>query len=186
MLYWCHRYENTSKEFQEHIFDNNSSIRPLPADPGHESDWQNQENHQKVAKNAIFQKSIFFYMVAGNMIFGRKLALWGPESTQKPYIDHPTQYGDIWQKVKKIGFLTPKIVIKIFSKSIFFADEARPPNQYWGSIHHIGAPKAPLSCCIGHTPSYRNLALKIPKKSKKTPFFAKVLFLLLLLRFGCW
>ena len=107
------------------------------------------------------------------MIFGRKLALWGPESTQKPYIDHPTQYGDIWQKVKKIGFLTSKIVIKNFSKSIFFADEARPPNQYWGSIHHIGAPKAPLSCCIGHTPSYRNLALQIPKKSKKPSFFLR-------------
>ena len=75
MLYWCHRYENTSKESQEHIFDNISSVRPLPADPGHESDWQNQENHQKIAKNAIFQKSIFCSIVAGNMIFGRKLVL---------------------------------------------------------------------------------------------------------------
>ena len=63
MLYQCHRYENTSKESQEHIFDNIASVRPLPADPGHESDWQNQENHQKIAKkkNAIFQKSVFCY-----------------------------------------------------------------------------------------------------------------------------
>ena len=69
------RYENTSKESQEHIFDNISLVRPLPADPGHESDWQNQENHQKIAKNAIFQKLIFCSIVAGNMIFGRKLVL---------------------------------------------------------------------------------------------------------------
>ena len=73
MLYWCHRYENTSKESKEHIFDNISSVRPLPADPGHESDWQNQENHQKIAKNAIFQKSIFCFIVAGNMISRRTL-----------------------------------------------------------------------------------------------------------------
>ena len=75
VLYLCYRYENTSKESQEHIFDNISSVRPLPADPGHESDLQNQENHQKIAKNAIFQKSIFCSIVAGNMIFGRKLVL---------------------------------------------------------------------------------------------------------------
>ena len=31
MLYWCHRYENTSKESQEHIFDNILLVRPLPA-----------------------------------------------------------------------------------------------------------------------------------------------------------
>ena len=75
-------------------------------------------------------------------------------------------------------------MIKIFGKSIFLADEVRPPNQYWGSIHPIGAPKTPLSCCIGRTPSYRNLALKIPKNLKKPSFFTKVLFLLLSLRFG--
>ena len=96
VLHKCHRYENTSKESQEHIFDNISSVRPLPADPGHESDLQNQENHQKIAKNAIFQKSIFCYIVAGNMIFGRKLVLWTPESTQKAYIEHPTQFGHIF------------------------------------------------------------------------------------------
>ena len=88
------------------------------------------------------------------MIFGRKSAFWGPESIQKLYIDHPTQYGVIFLKVKKIDFLTPKIMIKFFSKSIFLADEVLPPNQYWGSIHPIGAPKTPLSCCIGRTPSY--------------------------------
>ena len=59
MLYWCHRYENTSKESQEHIFDNISSVRPLPADPGHESDWQNQENHQKSQKMRFFKNRYF-------------------------------------------------------------------------------------------------------------------------------
>ena len=29
-------------------------------------------------------------ILAENMIFGRKLTLWTPESTQKPYIDLPT------------------------------------------------------------------------------------------------
>ena len=45
---------------------------------------------KKSKKIAIFQKSIFCSIVAGNMIFGRKSALWTPESPQKPYIDHPT------------------------------------------------------------------------------------------------
>ena len=91
----CYRDENTSKESQEHIFGNFSYFRPLPADPGHESHQQNSKKAQKILKNAIFQKSIIFYRVAGNMIFGRKLALWTPESTQKPHIDPPTQYGFI-------------------------------------------------------------------------------------------
>ena len=69
---------------------------PLSADPRHESDLQNQENHQRIAKNAIFQKSIFCYIVAGNMIFGRKWVLWTPESTQKAYIEHPTQFDHIF------------------------------------------------------------------------------------------
>ena len=54
------------------------------------------------------------------MVFGRKSAFWGPESTQKPYIDYPTQYGAILKKVEKIVFLTPKIMIKFFWKSIFW------------------------------------------------------------------
>ena len=97
VLHKCHMYENTSTESQEQIFDNISSVRPLPADPGHESDLPNQENHQKkFAKNAIFQKSIFCYIVAGNMIFVRKWVHWTPESTQKAYIEHPTQLGHIF------------------------------------------------------------------------------------------
>ena len=80
----------------QNIFENIISVRTPPADPGHESDLQNQENHQKIAKNAIFQKSIFCYIVAGNMIFDRKLVLWTSESTQKAYIDHSTQLGHIF------------------------------------------------------------------------------------------
>ena len=136
-------------------------------------------------QNPIFQKSIIFYKVAGNMMFGRKSAFCVPESIQKPYIDHPTQYGIIFQKVKKNRFFDSQNHDKIFLKSIFLADEVRPPNQYWGSIHPIGAPKTPLFRCIGRTSSYRNLALKIQKYSEKPSFFTKVLFLLLLLRFGC-
>ena len=90
MLYKCHRHENTSKESQEYIFENFSCVRPLPADSGHQSDRKNHENHQKIEKIAIFGKLIFCSIMAGNMIFGRKSALWTPESPQKPYIDRPT------------------------------------------------------------------------------------------------
>ena len=96
MLYKCYRHENTSKESQEYIFENYIYARPLPADSGHHSDRKNHENHQKIEKIAIFQKSIFCYIVAGNMIFGRKWVLWTPESPQKAYIDHPTQFGHIF------------------------------------------------------------------------------------------
>ena len=76
------------------------------------------------------------------MIFHRKLAFWTFESTQKSYIDSPTKYDLILGKVKKIVFFTSKIMVKNFSKPIFPADVVRPANQYWGSIHPIGAPKA--------------------------------------------
>ena len=71
-------------------------------------------------KNAIFQKSMIFYIVAGNMIFYRKLAFWTFESTQKSYIDLPTKYDFILGKVKKIVFLTPKIKVKIFQSRFFW------------------------------------------------------------------
>ena len=90
MLYRCYRHENTSKESKEYIFENIMCVRPLPADSGHQSGWKNHENHQKIEKIGIFRKSIFCSIVAGNMIFGRKMALWTPKSPQKPYIDHPT------------------------------------------------------------------------------------------------
>ena len=141
MLYKCYRHENTSKESQEYIFENYIYVRPLPADSGHHPDRKNHENHQKIEKIAIFQKSIFCYIVAGNMIFGRKSALWTPESPQKAYIDHPTWYGYILKKVKKIAFFTSKISIKNFFRPIILADVVRPPNRYRGSIHPIPAPK---------------------------------------------
>jgi len=50
---------------------------------------QNRKNREK----SDFSK--ICYIVAGNMMFGRKLAFGGLESIQKPYIDHPTQYGVI-------------------------------------------------------------------------------------------
>ena len=76
------------------------------------------------------------------MIFDRESALWGPESVQKPYIDHPTQYDANLRKIKKIAFLTTKNHMKNFFRPIIPADVVRPPKQYWGSKHHISAPKA--------------------------------------------
>ena len=72
--------EKTSKESEKYFFYNFRPIRPFPADFGHKSDHENQQKMQKIAKNAIFQNSKMFYVVAGNMIFGRKLTLWTPES----------------------------------------------------------------------------------------------------------
>ena len=51
---------------------------------------KNKKKSRKIIKNTIFQTSIFCNIVAENIIFGRKLAIWAPESTQKPYIDLPT------------------------------------------------------------------------------------------------
>ena len=141
VVYTCYRHENTSKEFQEYISNNFWCVRPLPADSGHILHQQKSKKSRKIIKKAIFQKSIFCDIVAKNMIFGRKLALWTPESPQKAYIDHPTWYGYILKKVKKIAFFTSKISIKIFFRPIILADVVRPPNRYRGSIHPIPAPK---------------------------------------------
>ena len=117
-------------------------FRPIPAAIHIEKLRKNRENSQKIAKNAIFQNLKIFDIVAGNMIFGRKLTLWTPESPQKAYIDHPTHYGAILRKIKKIRFLTSKIQKKSFFRPIIPADVTRPSKQYWGSKHHISAPKA--------------------------------------------
>jgi len=66
-------------------------FRPISATNYIGQNHENRKNREKCDFSIIH----IFYMVAGNMIFGRKSTLWGPESTQKPYIDHPTQYGVI-------------------------------------------------------------------------------------------
>merc|ERR1711929_28393 len=101
---------------QEHIFDNILSVWPLPADPGHESDLKNQENHQKIAKNAIFQKSIFCYKVAGDGSFGPRKA------PRKPILNILHNLAIFSKKQKKIAFLTIKIDVKKFSRPNFPAD----------------------------------------------------------------
>ena len=115
--------------------------------------------------------------MAGNIISGRKSAFLGPESIQKPYIDHPTQYGVIFWKVKKnIDFLTPKIMIKIFSKSISFC--------WWGpatkSILEIDTsywcPQDVIILLHWPHPFSWNVALKSQYISKSRPFSRKCYF----------
>ena len=142
VVYRFYSHENTFEDSQEHILKFFSYIRPFLADPGHESHRPKSQKSLKNRKNQFFQKSIYCDIVSGNMNFGRKRVLWTLQSTQKPYIDLPTQYGSNFLKLKKIVFLIPKIMIKNFPKSIFPADESRPPNRYWGMIHPIGALKA--------------------------------------------
>ena len=69
------------------IFHVSGHFRPIPA-----TDRINKIHKitKKSPKKSIFRKSIFCFIVAKNMIFGRKLAIWAPESTQKTYIDPPT------------------------------------------------------------------------------------------------
>ena len=98
------------------IFHVSGHFWPIPAT---NQIGKNHENHQKIEKIPIFQKSIFCCIVAGNMIFGRKLALWTPEKPHKAYIDHPTSYGYILKKVKKLHFSPPKSAWKNFSGRIF-------------------------------------------------------------------
>ena len=129
IVYRFYRHENTSKESQEHIFKIFSYIQVFPADPGHESHRPKSQKSLKNRKNQFFQKLIYCDIVSGNMNFGRKWVLWTLQSTPKPYIDLPTQYGSNFEKVKN------------FPKSIFPADESRPPNRYCGSIHPVSAPK---------------------------------------------
>ena len=84
VIYTCFRYEKTSKDSEERIFDVSKSIQMVPADSGHDLHQENQQKSQKSSKHAVFQKSIIFYVMAGNMIFGRKYVLWYPKTTQKP------------------------------------------------------------------------------------------------------
>ena len=72
------------------IFQGSGHFRPIPATY---YVGQNRKNRKKFDFSKIH---IFFYIVAGNMIFGRKSVLWNPESPQKAYIEHPTQFGHIF------------------------------------------------------------------------------------------
>ena len=69
------------------IFDMSGYFRPIPATYRIN---KNPKKSRKIIKNTIFQKSIFCHIVAENMIFGRKLALWAQESIQKSYMNLPT------------------------------------------------------------------------------------------------
>ena len=96
----------------------------------------------KMRSFLLFQKSIFCYIVAGIMIFGRKLVFWTPKSPQKVHIDHVTQFCHIFEKAKKIVFWTIKIDEKNFSWPNFPDDVDWPQKQYQGSIHPTRAPKS--------------------------------------------
>ena len=143
-----------------------------------EKSRKSSKNRKKIAS---FEKSISCRIVVGNMIFGRKSALWTPERPQKAYIDHPTWYGYILKKVKKIAFFTSKISIKKNSGRIFWpmwpGQQINigsqyilfpPPNPYNLEVY-----TPPLPTCMHH------------QKFQNFPKITKALFLLFLLLFGC-
>ena len=171
----CYRHENTSKESQEHIFEYFGGV---PAISGRSRPLIKSAKIEKIVKN---RKKCDFWKVDIFLYGGRKYDIWpeiGPLGPGK----HPeTLYcpsNVIWlhftksQKNRNFHF---KNHGKNFFKANFLADVVRRPNQYWGSIDPIGAPKALLSCCMSYVPSYLNLALKIPKNSQKGTFFTFLL-----------
>ena len=133
-LYKCYRHENTSKESKEYIFEIFSCVQPLPTDSGHQSDRKNHENNQKIKKIAIFQKSIFCFIVAGNRPSGPRKA------PRKPILTILHDMAIFWKKSKKSHFYLQNQHKKNFRPNIL-ADVARPTNQYRGSIHPIPSPK---------------------------------------------
>ena len=127
---------------------------------------------QKIAKNAIFQNSKIFYIVAGNMIFGRKLTLWTPESPQKAYIDHPTQYDRILRKIKKIRFLTSKIKKKKISAD--YSGRCDPAAKtILGIKTSYQCPKGPIMSPYPHTPFTPIYDFKFSLGHRKINFFSQ-------------
>ena len=80
---------NSLKSTFPTIFHVSGYFRPIPATYCIN---KNPKNHEKLPKKCEFLKIDirFCSIVAKNMIFRRKLAVWAPKSTQKPYIDPPT------------------------------------------------------------------------------------------------
>ena len=170
-MYTCYRDEITFKESEEHISDNFLYARPLPADSGHILHQQKSKKSRKIIKNAIFQKSIFCDIVAENMIFGRKLALWAPESTQKPYIDLPTQYGYISQKVKKNRIFHPKNHGKKFFEADFFGRCGPATKPILGIDTSYWCPQDPIILLYWPHSFLPKSSLKNSKKFEKNVFF---------------
>ena len=79
-----------------------------------------RKNREKCQKIRFFKSPIIFNVVAGNMIFCRKVTLWNPESTRNVILTPSTYYDSICRKIKKIIFLIPKIMVKKFFEVDFF------------------------------------------------------------------
>ena len=110
------------------------------------------------------------------MIFGRKSAFWGPESIQKPYIDHPTQYGVIFWKVKKNRFFDPQNHDKIFFKVDFFGRWSPATKSILGIDTSYWCPQDPIILLYWPHPFLPKSSVKIPKYSKKRLFPRKCCF----------
>ena len=96
----------------------------------------------KSHKNTIFQKSMIFYNYGGQKYgFMPEIGFLDPGKYPETTYWFPYVIWPHLRKSKKIEFLSPKIMVKNFPESIFSADEPLSPNQYWGSIDPIGAPK---------------------------------------------
>ena len=114
-----------------------------------------------------------FYVVAGNMIFGRKLTLWTPESPQKAYIDHPTQYDRILRKIKKIRFLTSKIKKKKFFSADYSGRCDPAAKTILGIKTSYQCPKGPIMSPYPHTPFTPIYDFKFSLGHRKINFFHK-------------
>ena len=107
------------------------------------------------------------------MIFGRKLVLWSPESTKKPYIDHPTQYGDIWQNVKKNRIFDPQNRDKKFFKVDFFCRWGPATKSILGIDTSYRCPQGPVILLYWPHPFLPQSSFENSKKIQKTIFFCE-------------
>ena len=165
--------EKTSKEFEKYfflIFGRSGHFRPISAT---NQITKISKKMQKIAKNAIFQNSKIFYIVAGNMIFGRKLTLWTPESPQKAYIDHPTQYDRILRKIKKIRFLTSKIKKKFFFSADYSGRCDPAAKTILGIKTSYQCPKGPIMSPYPHTPFTPIYGFKFSLGHRKINIFSQ-------------
>ena len=107
------------------------------------------------------------------MIFGRKSALWTPESPQKPYIDHPTQYGYILKKVKKNRIFHLQNQHKNFFPDEYFG-RCGPANKSISGVNRsYSRPQIPIILGYAPHPFLAECIIKNPRNFQKTNFFHK-------------
>ena len=109
--------------------------------------------------------------MAGNVIYGRKSAIWARESVRKRYRIKILWLEYILRKSKKIAIFHQKNHSKNFQSRFLPADLSRATNLYGSKIHPIGPPNPynmdSANGPLPHFPTSSNFAVR----SLKPKFF---------------